>query len=132
MQVRRMASAEAVAQMIRVKSQIELTEVAATDLVQRAQFRVAVEQIVEEFNIEAIVTKALNHLQDDAVPQDMDDDWLRNFIGKCKNVSDEQIQELWARSVGWRSQHSRVLFAQGYQRDGGFGLQVCRNVLFVP
>ena len=97
MQVRRMASAETVAQMIRVKSQIELTEVAATDLVQRAQFRVAVEQIVEEFNIEAIVTKALNHLQDDAVPQDMDDDWLRNFIGKCKNVSDEQIQELWAR-----------------------------------
>ncbi len=96
-QVRRMAEAEAAAGSIRAKSEIEISELATEALIQRAQFRVAVEQIVEEMNLEAIVMNALIHLNNDARPDDMDDDWLRNWAGRCKSVSDAQMQERWSR-----------------------------------
>ena len=95
----RMARARATANMILAESDIEIADLQAASLVQRADFRIAVEQVVQQMNIETIITKALDHLEERAVPHEMDNDWVLNFFDKCKYASDEQMQELWAKLI---------------------------------
>ena len=95
----RMARAKAAANVIMAQSDIQITELQAASLVERAGFRVAVEQVVQQMNIEAIIVKALAHLEEGAAPQEMDDSWVLNFFDKCKYVSDERMQDLWAKLI---------------------------------
>ena len=95
----RMARGKAAAGLILAQSEIQIAELQAADLVKRAGFRVAVEQVIQQMNIEAIIIRALAHLNENAVPHTMDDGWVLNFFDKCKYVSDEQMQELWAKLI---------------------------------
>lgn len=47
--------------------------------------------------MENIIRKALPNLKTDAKPKDIENDWIVNFFDKSKLISDEQMQELWAR-----------------------------------
>ena len=47
--------------------------------------------------MENTIIKALPYLKEDASPQDMDNDWVKNHIEKCKHVSDDEMQEWWAK-----------------------------------
>ncbi|MBI5311826.1 MAG: DUF2806 domain-containing protein [Methylocystis sp.] len=47
-------------------------------------------------NIENITYRAIPHLRSDARPEDVDKDWISHFFDRCRLVSDEQMQELWA------------------------------------
>lgn len=91
-QVVRMAKADAIAAKIRAESDIEVA-----NLMQRAAVRSATEEITHQANIDSIILKALVHLADSASPGDMANDWVVNFFDKCRIVSDDEIQELWAR-----------------------------------
>ena len=93
----RMAKAKAEAELIRAKSVAESGNIELDNLVQRAEFRTAVERIMEQSNLENTIIKALSYLNEDASPQDMDNDWVKNHIEKCKHVSDDEIQEWWAK-----------------------------------
>ena len=95
----RMARARATANMILAQSDIEIVDLQAASLMERADFRIAVEQVVQQMNIETIITKALDHLEERAVPHEMDNDWVLNFFDKCKYASDEQMQEVWAKLI---------------------------------
>lgn len=92
----RMALGESKADLIRAKSKAEIADIEAADLIQRAEFRSAVEQIVQQANLESIISKALLKLGECANPQDMERDWICNFLDRCRNVSDEEMQNLWA------------------------------------
>ena len=91
-QIRRIASAEADADKIKALNKIEITE-----LQQRALRRFVFEEAKKQDNIEAITAKALPYLKEDANPKDVEDDWLTNFFDKCRLISDEQMQALWAK-----------------------------------
>jgi len=91
-QIRRVAQAEADADRIRAVSQIEVTE-----LQQRAMFRLFAEEGKKQHNIEAITLKALPDVSPGSRPEDVEDDWIANFFDKCRLISDEQMQSLWAR-----------------------------------
>lgn len=91
-QTKRMAEAEAKAAMIQAESDIEVA-----DLKRRAEARVASESIKQQANMESIIYASLSYLNSDATPQDMEDDWVTNFFEKCRNVSDEEMQQVWAR-----------------------------------
>lgn len=91
-QIRRVAEAEADADKIRTAAQIEITE-----LQQRAMVRFIAEEAKKQTNIEAITIKALSELSDDAKPEHVEDDWITNFFDKCRLISDEEMQNLWAR-----------------------------------
>ena len=95
----RMARAQAAANMILAQLDIEIAELQAASLVERADFRIAVEQVIQQMNIETIITKALDHLEERAVPHQMGNDWVLNFFDKCKYASDEQMQEVWAKLI---------------------------------
>jgi hypothetical protein len=91
-QIRRVAEAEGQAEKIRAAAQIDVTE-----LQRRAMFRFIAEEAKKQQNIESITKKALPDVSEDARPQEIEDDWITNFFDKCRLISDEQMQTLWAK-----------------------------------
>lgn len=91
-QIRRVARAEADAEIVKAHSEIEITE-----LQQRAVNRFLHEEAKKQDNIESITNKALPYVREDANPARIEDDWITSFFDKCRLISDEQMQELWAR-----------------------------------
>ena len=91
-QIKRLAKAQAEADVIKAEAQIEITE-----LHRRAFSRFVAEEAKRQDNMENITDKAIPLLDKTAEPQKMDDDWITNFFDKCRIVSDEEMQILWAR-----------------------------------
>lgn len=91
-QIRRIAQAEAEADKIRAVSEIEIS-----NLQRRALQRFLVEEAKKQNNIETITRKALPSVSEQAVPQQIEDDWIANFFDRCRLISDEEMQNLWAR-----------------------------------
>jgi predicted RNA-binding protein Jag len=91
-QIRRVAKAEAEAEIIKAQAQIEVT-----DLQRRALVRFVAEEARKQDNIEKITEKALPQLEETSKPENMEDDWVANFFDKCRIVSDEEMQSLWAK-----------------------------------
>lgn len=91
-QIRRLAQAEAEADKIKALARIEIGE-----LPQRALARFVAEEAKKQNNIESITRKAVDDLGEDSRPQDVEDDWISNFFDKCRLISDEEMQSLWAK-----------------------------------
>ena len=91
-QIRRVAQAEAEAEKALAVSRIEITA-----LQRRAVKRFLVEEAKKQDNIETITEKALPQLQEAASPEKVEDDWITNFFDKCRLISDDEMQTLWAR-----------------------------------
>ncbi len=91
-QIRRVAKAEAEAEIIKAQAHIEVT-----DLQRRSLIRFVAEEAKKQDNIEQITQKAIPQLEDSSAPQNMEDDWITNFFDKCRIVSDEEMQSLWAK-----------------------------------
>jgi hypothetical protein len=91
-QIKRIARAEAEAEIIRAQGQIEVS-----DLQRRAMRRFLAEESRKQQNIEAITSQALPQLENKARPRDVEDDWIANFFDKCRIVSDEEMQQIWAK-----------------------------------
>ncbi|MBI5302273.1 MAG: DUF2806 domain-containing protein [Chloroflexi bacterium] len=91
-QIRRVAEAEAHAEKIKVASQIEIT-----DLQRRALHRFLIEEAKKQDNIETITRKALLGVREDARPREIEDDWITNFFDRCRLVSDDEMQQIWAK-----------------------------------
>lgn len=88
---KRMAKAEIFAAKIKAEGDIEITEIQ-----QRAMQRIIYSEERKQENIESITAQAIGQLNDSASPQDIEDDWLSNFFEKCKNISNNEMQSLWA------------------------------------
>ncbi|MDC3221584.1 DUF2806 domain-containing protein, partial [Gammaproteobacteria bacterium] len=68
-----------------------------SELKNRAAHRVMHEETTKQANIENIARKAIPHLTANTKPEEIELDWLRNFFDKCKNISNEEMQEHWSR-----------------------------------
>lgn len=90
--IRNVAEAEAEASKIKAESEIEIT-----DLHRRAEQRRIEEEAKHQKNMEDITAKAAPHLNENANPDAMEDDWIANFFDKCRIVSDGEMQSLWSR-----------------------------------
>jgi hypothetical protein len=91
-QIKRVAKAEAEAEIIRTEAQIE-----CEDLHRRAVARFIAEEAKKQDNIENITKKAIPLLSESSTPQEMEDDWITNFFDKCRIISDDEMQLLWSR-----------------------------------
>jgi hypothetical protein len=87
-----LAEADADAERIRALSQIEIDE-----LQRRAMCRWVGEETKKQVNIESITVKALPHVDEDAPTGEVEEDWIVAFFDKCRLISDEEMQQLWAR-----------------------------------
>lgn len=91
-QIKRVARAEAEAAKIAAIGDIEIDE-----LQQRALQRMVIEEGHKQRNIESITAKALPMLEPSADPSSVENDWIADFFEKCRLISDEEMQDLWAR-----------------------------------
>ena len=73
------------------------SEIEVADLRQRAEQRRIEEDTRHQKNMEDITAKAIPHLNEDAKPDAMEDDWVTNFFDKSRIVSDSEMQSLWSR-----------------------------------
>ena len=90
--IRNNAEAEADAAIIKAQAEIEIT-----DLQRRAEHRRIVEDMRDQKHMEDIIEKAIPHVDKNAAPENMDNDWITNLFEKCRIVSDAEMQSLWAR-----------------------------------
>ena len=139
-QIRRVALAEA--DEIRTLGKAEAdaaltaaeTEFQITDRHRAAFFRLIEEEAVKQSIMQNIVLKAIPNVDsDNARPEDMEDDWIRNFFDKCRIVSDEEMQNLWSRllageanSPGSFSRKTVNLLADLDKRDAELFQNLCR------
>lgn len=91
-QIERVAKAEANAAFIQAETQIRIS-----DMQRRAMHRFLEEEEKKQANIENITAKALPLLEEGAEPQKVENDWITNFFEQCRIVSDEEMQQLWAK-----------------------------------
>jgi len=91
-QIRRIAHAKADAEKIAATAAIEVTE-----LQQRALRRFVAEETKKQDNMEAITAKALPQIGENAKTENVEDDWITNFFDKCRLISDQDMQVLWAK-----------------------------------
>ncbi len=90
-QIKRVAEAEAQAAVIQANARVQISEIE-----RRGLERLIREEGQKQENIENITYRAIPHLKSDARPEDVDKDWISHFFDRCRLVSDEQMQELWA------------------------------------
>ena len=89
--IKRRAKAEAKAAKIQAESEIEIT-----DIHRRAAQRWIEEEAQRQESIENTITKAVPQLNEDADPNAIEDDWIIKFFDKCRLVTDDKVQDLWA------------------------------------
>lgn len=90
-QIKRVAKAESEAKKIMALADIEIS-----DIQQRAMVRLIQEEGKKQENIENITGQATTQLHDNAKPENIEDDWIAHFFEKCRNVSDKEMQSMWA------------------------------------
>lgn len=132
-QIRRVAQAEAQAEKIRAVAQIEVSE-----LQRRALYRFMAEEAKKQHNIEAITQKALPEVTQEAASEKVEDDWITNFFDKCRLISDEEMQILWAKvlageanSPGKYSKRTVNLLSSLDKSDAQLFSQLCSFAVWI-
>ncbi len=127
-QIKRVAKAEAEAEIIKATTQIEISEIK-----QRALDRFLVEEASKQENIESITKKAIPQLEEGANPGGIEKDWLIDFFDKSRIVSDEEMQNLWsailageANKPGSYSKRTLHLMASLDKKDATLLNKLCR------
>lgn len=131
--IKRRAKAEAKAEKIQAEAKIELT-----DIHRRAAQRWIEEETQRQESIENTITKAIPQLNEDADPHAIEDDWIINFFDKCRLVTDDKVQDLWA-SILARESDTPGSFSQLTvnslenfgKRDAESFISLCRFVCYV-
>ena len=90
--IKKLAQAKADAELTETEGQIKINE-----LQQRAMLRFVSEETKKQENIESITSKSIPLIEDSSKPDEIDDDWIVNFFDECRNISDENMQQLWAK-----------------------------------
>ena len=63
--------------------------------------------------MEDITAKAIPHLNANANPDNMEDDWIANLFDKCRMVSNDEMQSLWARVLATEANAPRCFVKKG-------------------
>ena len=91
-QMKRIARAEVEVEKIKRIGELELKEEE-----NRAIQRMIKIETKKLYNIESITVKAIDYLNENSNPKEVDSDWLDYFFTQCEIVSDEQMQQVWAK-----------------------------------
>ena len=88
----RKANAQVQANLILVNGSIEERE-----LLERAIHRFTFVESRRQANIESITEEAKHHLPNAVGSEPVSEDWMAHFVENCKDVSEKDLQRLWAR-----------------------------------
>jgi len=132
-QIKRVAKAEAEANLTKAENEIEIT-----DLHRRAMHRFVEEEANRQENMEEITKKSLPHLNEESDPDEIDNDWVTNFFDKSRIVSDDEMQNIWsqvlsgeANSPGSFSKRTVNLLSDLDKKDAELFQTLCRFGWFI-
>jgi uncharacterized repeat protein (TIGR03899 family) len=94
-----LAKAEAKKALIEMESQIELIE--------RAKERLVNQEMNRQINLEEIAEKSIKYLDQNISEQPVDEDWRTRFFNKAQDVSDTEMQEIWAKILAGEVSHPK-------------------------
>jgi uncharacterized repeat protein (TIGR03899 family) len=66
-------------------------------LLRRAAHRLAIQEVRRQEYIESIINQAVKNLPATVSSDPVDPDWISRFFDECKDVSNEDLQKIWAR-----------------------------------
>ena len=66
-------------------------------LLERAKERLVYQELTRQDNIEEIAEKSIKYLEETVSEQPVDEDWRTRFFNKAQDVSNEELQEVWAK-----------------------------------
>ena len=89
--IEREAKAKAQAKIIEALANIEIGKIE-----ERAINRLIEDEVRNQKNIEKIVFNAIEQIGVNAEPEKMDEDWINHFFQSCKNISNNEMQYIWA------------------------------------
>lgn len=71
----------------------------ADDLAKRAEYRLGYQEIRKQMNIESVMQQSYLLLENEKqeVDCDMDEDWINRFFNSIEDISNEKMQEIWAK-----------------------------------
>ena len=117
----KIAAAKAV---VAAQREQELADVEHQALLHRRAERLKIEFQREQANLEAIETKAIEFTEgdpDSKAADEIDEDWLFKFADLAQRVSNNEVQELWARVLSSAAiKNAPLLSAQALQTLGMF------------
>jgi hypothetical protein len=90
--IRRKAKAEADATLI-----LAGADAKRQALLKRAAHRLAIQEVHRQKNIESIISHAVKSLPETVSRDPVEPDWVSRFFDECKDVSNEELQNLWGR-----------------------------------
>jgi hypothetical protein len=92
--VRAQAQARADAAIITARAEAEIA-----DIQERARHRLVNRELRRQSHIEQIAVKAVAALPppDQVSEKPVSEDWVTRFFEECQDISDEQMQEIWAK-----------------------------------
>ena len=106
----RKAKAEAEADRIKALARLDIG-----DLERRTLNRMLAEGTREQERMESILLKALPDIRSDAKPEALNEDWVTAFFGHSRHVSDEEMQNLWARVLSDEANNPQELFEADFE-----------------
>jgi len=99
-QMRKEAEAEAYRAELLAKAEakkILLEGEAKIDLLERAKKRLVYQELTKQENIEDIAEKSIKYLEQNVSDIPVDKDWRTRFFNKAQDISNEDLQEIWAK-----------------------------------
>ncbi len=66
----------------------------------------------QQSNLEKIMALALDYCPDYVAEMEVDPDWFQQYCDLVLNISNQTMQQLWAKDTGWRNWPTWQLFAK--------------------
>ena len=139
--IRRKAKAQADAALIKAETDIKKKE-----LLTRAVNRFVFQEMRRQENIENIIEIAVENLPETVSEDPVDKDWISRFFDDCKDVSNEELQNIWGRLLagevalpGYCSRKTMAILKELSSYDANIFNNICPLIwasadggLFIP
>lgn len=128
------ATAKAEVSVIKLENKIDIENIK-----DRAAERVGKREEKRQQNIEAIIKQAADKMPEHVSDESVDEDWVAQFFENCQDVSNEQMQSVWARLLagevvkpGSFSRRSLAVVKVMSKADADLFTQFCSTVWQTP
>lgn len=95
-----MSEADLIIEKRKAKKQLEIDKI---NLVNRAKLRLFETEIQRQLNLETICQHAMNNLNEDSNPEELNKDWLNYFFSVSQDVSEEDLKLIWGKILAGES-----------------------------
>ncbi|MBK9722640.1 MAG: DUF2806 domain-containing protein [Saprospiraceae bacterium] len=88
------------------RAALQKYQIERMELTERAKTRLLETEIRRQENLELIASRATKLLPENASPENLNIDWLHIALDYCKDISEEELQDIWAKILSCEAENS--------------------------